>query len=394
MKHFFDDCALLLPPLIMALLVSACGTVGVTQRPEASAAREEPGSRAATPAQPAAPAPGALYKPGEPVAGSDRSRIYKGSGNLVASPQKDLSAAPASPGPAEDVSLNFEAADIREVVKNILTDILNEGYMFDPGVNGTVTLRSTKPIPRSALLATLETVLRMNGAALVKEAGVFKIVPAANAQRGSLTPQLGGSGKPLPQGFSVRLVPLSYVGVREMARILDPFVKDAATMRVDDLRNMIILFGTEREHQHLLNTIEMFDVDWMSGMSVGLFTLQSADVKAVNGEIEKIMGDKTAGPLAGILRVMPIERLNALLVITPQPRYLEQIKLWVERLDKGGDSGGTRLFVYNVQNGRADKLAPLLTQAFTGRAPAAAATPPSLAPGQTPATIASTPQGT
>jgi general secretion pathway protein D len=142
-----------------------------------------------------------------------------------------------------------------------------------------------------------------------------------------------------------------------------------------------------------VTTIEMFDVDWMSGMSVGLFTLLSADVKTVNAELEKIMGDKNLGPLAGILRIIPIERLNALLVVTPQPHYLEQIKLWIGRLDKGGDSGGTRLFVYNVQNGRADKLAPLLTQAFTGRAPAPGPSAPTLAPGQTPATLASQPAG-
>jgi len=324
-------------------------------------------------------------------AGSDHVRIYRGSGTTVLPPKANLAEADAKTA-GDDVSLNFDGADVREVVKTILTDILNEAYLFDPQVNGVVTLRTTKPIPRSALIATLETVLRMNGAALVKESGIFRVVPVALAVRGVLTPQLGTSGQPIPQGFSVRLVPLKYVGVREMARILDPFVKDAASMRADDLRNMLILFGTERELQHLLNTIEMFDVDWMSGMSVGIFTLRSAEVKTVYGEIEKIMGDKNAGPLAGLLRIIPIERLNALLVISPQPHYLEQAKLWVERLDKGGDSGGARIFVYQVQNGRAERLAALLTQAFTGR-PASASTPsaPTLAPGQTPATISSAP---
>lgn len=320
---------------------------------------------------------------------SDHVRIYRGSGTTVLPPKINLAEADGKAS-GDEISLNFDGADVREVVKTILTDILNEAYLFDPQVGGAVTLRTTKPIPRGALIATLETVLRMNGAALVKESGVFRVVPVAQAVRGALTPQLGASGQPIPQGFSVRLVPLKYVGVREMARILDPFVKDAASMRADDLRNMLILFGTERELQHLINTIEMFDVDWMSGMSVGIFTLRSAEVKTVFSEIEKIMGDKNAGPLAGLLRIIPIERLNALLVISPQPHYLEQAKLWVERLDKGGDSGGARIFVYQVQNGRAERLAALLTQAFTGRAPAAT-TPsaPTLAPGQTPATISS-----
>lgn len=379
------------------LLLQGCGTgsqvrlpgsdaesvaSGSAQRPEAS--RAKPDSE-----RPQAVAPHAAEASMAGGSG-DQVRIYRGSGKTVLPARANLAEAEAKTA-GEEVSLNFDGADVREVVKTILTDILNEAYLFDPQVNGVVTLRTTKPIARGALIATLETVLRMNGAALVKEAGIFRIVPVAQAVRGVLTPQLGTSGQPLPQGFSVRLVPLKYVGVREMARILDPFVKDAASMRADDLRNMLVLFGTERELQHLVNTIEMFDVDWMSGMSVGIFTLRSAEVKTVYGEIEKIMGDKNVGPLAGLLRIIPIERLNALLVISPQPHYLEQAKIWVERLDKGGDSGGARIFVYQVQNGRAEKLAALLTQAFTGRAPSTTTSAPTLAPGQTPATISSTP---
>jgi general secretion pathway protein D len=57
--------------------------------------------------------------------------------------------------------------------------------------------------------------------------------------------------------------------------------------------------------------------------------LQNADVKAVGQELDKIVGDRNTGPLAGILRIIPIERMNALLVITPQPSYLDEAKKWV-----------------------------------------------------------------
>ncbi len=114
----------------------------------------------------------------------------------------------------------------------------------------------------------------MNGAAMIKEAGLYKIVPSAAVVRGNVTPQLGNSQRALPPGFSVQIVPLRYVGVREMLRILEPFVKDPTAARPDDLRNMLILSGSERELKHLLETIDTFDVDWMAGMSVGLFTLR------------------------------------------------------------------------------------------------------------------------
>ena len=282
---------------------------------------------------------------------------------------------------------------MREVIRNILGDILNESYTIDQSVGGTVTIRTSSGISRDALLPTLETLLRMNGAAMVKEGGLYKIVPQAQAVRGNLGPQLGNSARSLPPGYSVQIVPLRYIGVREMARILEPFVKDATAIRPDDLRNLLVLSGTERELKHLLDTIDTFDVDWIAGMSVGLFTLQSADVKTVGQELDKIIGDRATSPLTGILRIIPMERLNALLIITPQPAYLEEAKKWIERLDRsGGESSGLRFYVYHLQNQRAEKLAPLLTQAFSGRAAAPTPAPaPTVAPGTQPGTITSPP---
>jgi general secretion pathway protein D len=290
--------------------------------------------------------------------------------------------------------LNFEGADIRDVARNILGDILNESYTIDQAVGGTVTIRTTTGIPRESLPATMEMLLRMNGATMTKESGIWKILPAAAAVRGNVTPQLGSSARPLPAGYSVQIVPLHYVGVRQMVTLLEPFVKDQTTLRIDELRNFLILSGTEMELRHLIDTIEMFDINWMAGMSAGLFTLQSADVKSVMTELEKALGTPDKSPFAGILRVIPIERMNALLVITPQPDYLDEAKKWIERLDKAGtDSAGLRFYVYQVQNGRAERIAPLLQQAFTGRITQTplGPGPPTLAPGTPAGTIVSPP---
>ncbi len=329
-----------------------------------------------------------------PDAADDNARIYKGTGVVVKGqvPGGGLPGATPVPAGGGNVVLNFEGADLREVVKNILGDILNEAYTIDAAVGGVVTIRTSSGIPRDALPATLETLLRMNGATMVKEGGLYKILPSAVAVRGNVTPQLGNSQRSLPPGFSVQIVPLRYIGTREMIRVLEPLAKDATSIRPDDLRNLLILSGTERELRHLIETIELFDVDWIAGMSVGLFVLQYADVKAVGQELDKIVGDRNTGPLAGILRIIPIERMNALLVITPQPAYLDEAKKWIARLDQGGGGDGPRFYVYNLQNQRAEKLGPLLTQAFTGRAAPAGATPaPTVAPGTPAGTIVSPP---
>ena len=332
-------------------------------------------------------------QPGLPTA-EDKARIFKGTGVLVRGQQPGGGLPPATPvqTSGNSIVMNWEGADLREVIRSVLGDTLGEAYTIDGSVGGTVTLRTTTGIPREALPATLEMLLRMNGAGMIKEGGIYKILPQAALVRGNTTPQLGNSQRALPPGFSVQIVPLRYIGVREMMRILEPFAKDASSVRPDELRNMLILSGTETELRHLVETVDMFDIDWMAGMSVGVFTLQYADVKAVGQELDKAIGDKATSPLAGILRIIPLERLNALLVITPQPAYLDEAKKWITRLDQAGTGDGPSFFVYNLQNQRAEKLGPLLTQAFTGRAPPAAApSAPTLAPGTPAGTIVNPP---
>jgi general secretion pathway protein D len=155
---------------------------------------------------------------------------------------------------------------------------------------------------------------------------------------------------------------------------------------------MLVLSGTERELRHLMETIDMFDIDWMAGMSAGVFTLQNSDVKSVMAELEKVVGDRNTSPITGILKIVPIERMNAILVVTPQPAYLEEVRKWIERLDKGGEGGGPQLYVYSLQNTRAERLAPLLQQAFTGRV-TQQVTPsaPTVAPGTPAGTIVNPP---
>lgn len=334
---------------------------------------------------PSPPDAGARAANAAPVASApaaDKPKLFAGTGTFL-NPKAAPAQAPAGP---EEASLNFEGLDVREASKVILGDYLKESYTVHPGVTGTVTFRTIKPIPKAALLPTLEMLLRQNNAAVVREDGIYKVVPIA-AVRGSVSPQLGGPQVAIRPGYTVLVVPVKFVGAKEMAKILEPFAADN-TVRVDEFRNLVILAGNQKELRHLLDTIELFDVDWLAGFSVGIFPVKSADVKTLVADLDKVFGAAAASPLAGLVRVIPIERLNSLLIVTTQPRYLEAAKTWMERLDQiGGTAGGARLFVYSVRNGKAENLATLLGDLFSRRG-AATSTPVSLAPGARPAQIA------
>ena len=108
-------------------------------------------------------------------------------------------------------------------------------------------MQTSRPLSRKDLVPTLETLLRMNGAAVVLDRGTYHVVPREGALRVLVAPQLGDSDVPLPQGYSVRVVPVRYVSAREMAEILEPFAPVGSMVRVDTARNLLVLAGSAAE---------------------------------------------------------------------------------------------------------------------------------------------------
>ena len=291
-----------------------------------------------------------------------------------------------------EVTLNFVDADLHEVIRAILGDTLRVNYVIDPKVQGLVTLQTSRPIPRSAIVPTLEHILRLNGAALVLNEDLYRILPADLAARETGTPQLGFLPVPRGRGFGLQVVPLRFVAAAEMEKILEPISQPGAVVLVDPARNLLFLSGTRRERATLLEVVQMFDVDWLKGMSFALIPLESTDAKTIVEELGAVFGDQSGMPIAGLVRFVPIERLNSILVITQQRTYLEEARIWIERLDKGGEGDEQRLYVYYIQNGQAADLAEVLGKIF---APDSRATPstPELAPGLRPIELRTSNQG-
>ncbi|HLY59106.1 MAG TPA: type II secretion system secretin GspD [Stellaceae bacterium] len=305
----------------------------------------------------AQPQSGAVLGPPSATVPAPRAdQIIRGSGVFVGHEP------PARPGLETDdsdgITLNFVNADVAEVAKAVLGDFLKLNYVVDASVKGAVTLQTTHPLPRDSVLPALEEAFRISGLALLRSGDVWRIVPMADAPRQAGIVRPGGQA-----GFGVEIVPLQYVGAGEMQRMLEPLSPAGAVLRADTARNLLVIAGTSEERRDLTDNIRVFDVDWMKGMSFGVFPLRSADAKAVAGELAQIIGTKD-GPLAGVVHLTAIERMNALLAISTQPRYLDALRTWIDRLDQAQASNDQHLYVYYVQNGRAKDLAAVLAKAL------------------------------
>jgi general secretion pathway protein D len=288
--------------------------------------------------------------------------VERGSGTFL---DERAASRPLPPPPQDgELVLNFENESIQAVVKALLGDLLQQNYVIAPGVGGTVTFSTARPIRIEQAMPILEMLLAWNNATLVWQDGRYVVLPIAQAIPGNLAPRIGPPEA--AKGYELRAVPLKYISASEMEKLLQPYIRPGAIVRTDNLRNMIVLAGTARELATYLQTIEVFDVDWLAGMSVAIFPVESVEVAKLLPELEAVFGESANTPLAGLFRFLPIERLNAVLVITTQPKYLDEAEKWIRRLDRGGTASGARLYVYDVKNVKAADLAGYLNEIFGG----------------------------
>jgi len=300
------------------------------------------------------------------------AELYRGTDRFVSgATQQNRNAGPTGTG---SYSLNFDEADLGEVAKVILGDILGQNYVLSPKVAGKVTLQTTDPLTKEELLPTLEMVLRMNNAALIKNGKIYHIEPTADAL---FLSDMSASRS----GYQTRVIPVKNVGVQDIVDIIKPLVHEKTILTVDAKRNILVASGTADEIARVLDMIGTFDIDVLKGRSFGLFPLTHVDPKTVIEELQTVFYQKGKGEKSEFFQFIPIQRLNAVLAVTHQAHYLDDIEDWIFRLDKANTASGGGVNVYKVQHAEAKKLAATLNQIFTGSK--SKDTSASIAPGET-----------
>ena len=265
--------------------------------------------------------------------------------------------------PSGGITLNFVNADVRDVAKAVLGDYLKLNYEIAANTTGMVTIQTSKPLSRAQVLPALEQALGLAGLALIHSNGIYEILPVADAKK-----QVGTSvpATAVPtMGYGMEVVHIKYVNAAALAKLLEPLAISEGTVRVDTARNSLIIEGTAQQRQTLIEDIRLFDSDWLSGMSFGLFEPKYMDAQELAKELSDLIGGAES-PIAGLVRLVPIDRLNAVLAISPQQRYIDQLQAWFKRFDRPGEGNDKKIYVYRVQNGRASDIATTLIKTLFG----------------------------
>jgi len=264
-------------------------------------------------------------------------------------------------------TLNFVDVPTQEFVRVVFEEVLRENVVIDPAVAGQVTVRTAAPVTKSVALDLIRGVLAQNGAALRRDGGVYRIT-AGQADGSAL------SAGPL------RVIPLRNIDVEQARAALQAFGADGARLAGLDGGRVLVASGSDADLERWTQVLATLDVDQMRGKAFVLQPLEVAAAKSVAGELTRMFGanPKTFGAL-------PIERMNAVLLMGSSTALVQRARRWAVQLDQGGGERQREVHVYPVQNRNAADIAGVLQSMLAARGGSASAKAGSIAPAFAPA---------
>ena len=263
-----------------------------------------------------------------------------------------------------NVVLNLANVPLQQAAKTVLGDLLGVNYVVDPRVDGVVSVQTSSPVSKADALELFQTAIAPIGAVLVQNRGIYRIAPADQAATGAVSTVRDATNSAVT-GSGVRVVQLKYVAATEVARVLEPMVPKGAIVQADDARNIIALKGSQAEIDSMLDSVSIFDVDVMKGMSFAVVPVKAAQPEKMVDELKAVFASDKEGPLKGRVRFIANTRLGAILVVTSNPSYIPRAQSWIRRLDARASGTEPQLHVYQVQNRTAGELAGILQSMFS-----------------------------
>ena len=293
---------------------------------------------------------------------------------LAQAQQPAAQAAPAQtaqPEPSVPTgSLNLSNASLTEVV-DALCRTLKINYILDPRVKGAVTINTygeTKTLDSRNLL---DLILRINGAVMVQVGDLYRIVPMSDAARMPMSPNADPSKITPDEQIMLNLLFLKYASATEVSKLIEPFIGEGAKVFTYMPANLLLLLDNRRSMARTVELISLFDSDTLASQRVRLFEVKNGSPSAIAKEVEDVLKSISLTEKNSLVRFMPIDRINTIIAVAPNPGAFEEVEKWIKKLDTEIQitAGSINNYVYRVKYGRADVLAGSLMQLYGGFSP-------------------------
>lgn len=287
----------------------------------------------------------------------------------AAQPAPGLSATPPALTPetarpdATAGGLNIQGASLVEVI-DVLARNLKINYILDPRVRGGVTINTygdTKSMDHRTLL---DTILRINGAAMIQVGDLYRIVPLSEVQRLPLQPEINGKPNPEDDRTMLNLVFLKFATVDELAKLLEQFLGEGAKMWSYPAANLLIVQDSRRNMKRLMELVGLFDSNTFANQRVRLFEVKNSRPSDIAKELDGILKSISLNDKNSPIRLLPVDRINTLIAVAPNPGVFTEVEAWITKLDLAVESsaGSLNNYVYRVKYG----FAPTIAMAIMG----------------------------
>ncbi|GAB3357123.1 MULTISPECIES: type II secretion system secretin GspD [Giesbergeria] len=292
--------------------------------------------------------------------------------------QNSLSPSTTSVRPGEPVTFNFAGADIEAVARTLAT-ITGRNVVVDPRVKGQINLVTERPVSPAAAFEQFLAALRLQGYTVVEAAGLYKIVPEADAklQGGQVSVARDGRSSPAGGQIMTQIFRLHYESANNLVPVLRPLISPNNTININPGSNSLIITDYADNLQRLAKIIAAMDVS--NASDVEIIPLRHAVATDLAPLVTRLIdsGQSSGGAnatTAGVsdtafkTTVLPEPRSNALILRAANPARVTQVRALVAKLDQpalpGSSAASGNIHVVYLKNADASKLAVTLRAAL------------------------------
>lgn len=290
--------------------------------------------------------------------------------------------------PGEPVTLNFTNAEIDAVARTMAT-ITGRNVVVDPRVKGTMSLLSERAVSPRAAFDQFLAALRLQGFTVVESAGLYKVVPEADAKLQGGAVSMSSSDTATAGGASgsrivTQIFRLNYESASNLVPVLRPLISPNNTINVNPGNNSLVITDYADNLQRMARIIAALDVS--NATDVEVIPLQHAIASDLAPLVAKLIESGSAGPGTAAqgqadnsfkTTLMAEPRSNALVLRAANPARVALVRALVAKLDQptalGSNGNAGNIYVVYLKNADAAKLAVTLRAAMAANTPSGAA---------------------
>ena len=256
------------------------------------------------------------------------------------------------------VTLNFVNADIDQVAKAIGA-ATGKTIIVDPRVKGQLNLVSENPVSEDQALKTMQSALRMQGFALVRDHGVLKVVPEADAKLQGVPTFVGNRPQASGDQIVTQVFQLRHESANNLLPILRPLISPNNTISSYPGNNTLVVTDYADNVRRLATIIA--GIDDAAGRQVEVVPLKNANALDLAPQLEKMLDPGTIGNTDATLKVNVLAdpRTNSLLLRASDASRMQAAKALIKQLDAPTAEPGN-IHVVPLRNASAVDLAKTL----------------------------------